>query len=814
MRFSFANREHEVRRLLGFLRSNISTDSNRICVVSGVSGIGKSRLVNEAFDIAQPQTRHVRIPIKQSDFRCGESGYFLRASAVAVGGACKKQDWGISLDRYAHQRGGLGTIRAAFEAVAKKVEKVTTGDSNVSADLMSAWSKTANTLYDLLGEPSTPALRLASDYLEKALSAARCALVLENAQLIDAQSLHYIHALLDKCSSLQLIYEYTTNAPFVGSPKPYQGYDGFLAACLERDLSALEIILGVLDFNELALKNFQSDDSKFIEVLRRELNKHNGNIRDVERLHEVASKHAHVSDEAGWVTIEATFAEFATSQKLILWIIALSRRSLDPYELSLITQFISAGLRPLNPVDVAKSLTPFILFNKGTFSIDHDSLLPRLYSTASIQRECLVAASALDRYFRSFLEQSNFSQYSEYEILFALLWLSRPLNSADLVDFAVSRLSQRTRASGRPGSLLKLVHEFAQQAPFHTIHQATIVRLIRIIYDACWIEGALDLTAAHRNDVPEIRLCHCQALCITGQHNEAETELKLLAASLDAPNILSSKRNRIKIYAGLVGALTARIKGDYDLARRRYLDLDLKTFIWPEDKCLYYRFGEIAGVPDAARRLQTAIEIGRKLKEPLEFVRAAVSMAMTKAERGFLDEAAALLDEADAVSGMSYVDSYMSANNRLVVSLLSGAPSKSCYHAVGNLLPLVIESMDRVLITNNLMAAAILLGDTASASKFAQHLEDYLSIIVEKNMRRLSYFNCSLFHTAQGSGEIARDYFQRAFEDHVPYDETYWQARKAGIKDVAVDFRLSCDFDLPMMSNWYFSWPDFEAKPE
>jgi hypothetical protein len=814
MRFSFANREHELRQLLGFLPDNISAGTDRICIVSGVSGIGKSRLVDEVLELAKPQIRNVRVPIKQSDFRCGESGYFLRASAIGVDDACKKQGWGTSLDHYAHQRGGLAAIRATFEAIAEKVERVATGDSNISTDLMSAWSKTASTLQDLLGEPSSPALRLASDYLEKALSKARCVLVLENVQLIDAESLHYIHALLGKCPSLQLIYEYTSNAPSIAPSKSYQGYDDFLTACLERDSAALEILLGVIDFNVLAQKNFQFDDAKFIEVLRRELNKHNGNIRDVERLCEVASKHVYVSDRANWAPIEAALAWFSTSQKLILWIIALSRRNLDPYELPLITQFIPAGLRPLNPVDVAKSLVPFIILNGGTFSVDHDSLLQRLYSTTSIQRECLIAANALDRYFRSFLEQSDFTQYSEYEILFALLWLSYPLNSADLVDFAVSRLSERTRASGRPGSLLKLVHEFAQRTPPHAIHQATVVRLIRIIYDACWIEGIIDLTASYRNEAPEIRLCHCQALCITGRHNEAESELRLLGASLDALDIPSSKRSRIKFYAGLVGALIARIKGDYDLARRRYLELNVKKFLWPEDKCLYYRFGEICGVGDAAERLQTAVEAGRKLKEPVEFVRAAVSMAMTKAERGFLKAAEALLDEADEFGGISYVDSYMSANNRLVVSLLSGAPSEHQYNYVNNLLPLVIESMNRVLITNNLMAAAVLLGDMAGASKFAQHLEDYLPRIVENNMRRLSYFNCSLFHATQGSDEIAREYSRRAFEDHIPYDETYWQARKACIKDVVLDFRLSCDFDLPMMSNWYFSWPDFEAKPE
>lgn len=811
MRFSFANRAHEVQQLVDFLEAD-PPHAHRVSLVSGPSGIGKSRLVDEAVNSVASQMRNVRVNIRQSDFRCGESGFFLRASATAVAEVCKQDIWGDSLEGYARRRGGLAVIRSTFGAAAKTIEKLAIGHTEASVDLMSAWTKNSSTLKDLLGEPSVPALRLASDYLEKVLSQEKCVLILENAQFIDPESLYYICVLLTKCPSVQLILEYTTKHDLRESPGRHREYGELRESCLDHDFGVMELPLGPLDFDVLALKNFQTDDVRFVEVLRRELQTRGGNIRDVERLHELANKRGF--DSFNLATIDATLAGFNGAQKIVLWIIASFRRKLDPYELAQITGFVPASIRPLAPVEVAKTLGPFVEMRHGTFWIDHDSLLERLYSIPSIRRECLVAASAASAYYRAFLERRDFAQYSEYEILFALLSLSRPLNSADLVNFALSRLSDRTRSSGRPGGLLRLVDEFAQGAPPYIVQHGLIKRLIQIIYDACWIEGAIHLTEAYRASSPEIRLCHCHALSLSGRHDDAEAELTLLHATITKMDLSPPKRRRLEFYAGLVGALMARVGGQYEISRRRYQDLPLGQLVRPEDKCLYYRFGEVADVVDAAERLEIALGIARKAKNPVETVRAAVSLAMIRAECGRLAEANALLNEADSFSGRNYVDSYMSANNRLVVDLLSGGRSLEYYDALQHGLPLVIESMDRILITNNLMAAAVLIGDIANASRFCQHLEERLPRIVEGNMQRLSYYNCSRFHAIQGSAELADEYLNRAFATHISFDSDYWQARRAETNDISIDFRLSCQFDLPMMSNWYFSWPDFEATFE
>lgn len=812
MRFSFANRADEIRDFRDFLRNRDQDGGDRICLVSGPSGIGKSRLVDEVAFSSHGNVHAVRVRVRQSDYRCGESGFFLRMSAVSVSDSCKKELWGTTLESYAHAQGGVAVLKGLFGAAAKKVEKLASGDADISTDLMSAWTNSASTLKDLLGEPSAPALKFAFDYLSKALDNVNCVLVIENSQRMDSQSLHYIHSLLDRIPVLQAVYEYTTSQDTVSpSTKPYENYDNLLAACLADEFGVCEIPVSPLNFDTLAAKNFQNDDRQFVESLRAELHKSNGNVRDVERLHDVTGKRA---KNLGSTSVEAAIVGYTSRQKLVLWIIALSRRSLDPYELSLIATFIPPALRPNAPIEVAESLAPFVELKTGTFTVDHDSLLQKLNGIAKIRKECLVAASAVAKYFRSFLESSDFTQYSEYEVLFALLWLSHPLNDGDLVDLAVSRLANRTRASGRPASLLKLVYEFAKNGDSHVMHKRTVRRLIHIIYDACWIEGAIELACAYRDESPEIRLCYSQALSSAGRHDEAEEELQAVRATIGAADFPPDERSRIEAYVGLTSALVARVRGDYDMARSRYTALKPGDFLTQEDKCVFYRFGEVVGAVDAAERLTLALEIARRLSDPIHFVRSAVSLAMVKAERGFTDQALALLNEADSRRVASYVDAYMSANNRLVVELLMGTPSQASYEALHESLPLVIESMDRILIMNNLMAAAVGLGDIGGATRFAQILEEALGKIVEPNMRRLSFYNCSRFYALQGSPELAQDYFMHAFEAPLGFDEAYWLARQSCKSDPAIDFRLIREFDLPMMSNWYFSWPGFVATTE
>jgi hypothetical protein len=215
-------------------------------------------------------------------------------------------------------------------------------------------------------------------------------------------------------------------------------------------------------------------------------------------------------------------------------------------------------------------------------------------------------------------------------VLFALLWLSRPLNSTDLVDLAITRLSNRVKASGRPGSLLRLVHDFADRARAHALQRRTVIHLIKIIYDACWIEGALDLTQEYRSEAPEIRLCHCQALSIAGRHKDAEKELSELLSSLDQLGLSRVARSRIQFYAGIVGTFIARVRGDYELARSRYLAISSKVLV-ADDRCVYYRFGEVAEVSDTAERLAMAVDIARQSHNHNELARGAVVLAMFNA---------------------------------------------------------------------------------------------------------------------------------------------------------------------------------------
>lgn len=810
MRFSFANRERETRALSAFVAAPDDPASSQVCLVHGRSGVGKSRLVDQVATTAT-DWQFVRVTIRASDYRSGESGFFLRAAALAVADACERQEWGVSLKAFSKVRGGLAAVRAGLGAAVLEVASLP-GSMRAAA----SWSEESAALRTLLGDSSTPASRLAASYLSHVLSLERIVVAIENAQSIDAESLQYLCQVAEDNPTLRIIYEFTPKADRAGPAETDPDYEGLLAAHTTHSRTVFEIRLGQISFEDLAKANFQALDPRFIEVLRNELSAKSGNVRALERLHDVTDPafrvSAHEVPPSHASTTEAALVALTSESKLILWIIALSRRDLDPYELSTIVGFLPQPLRPQSPHETAKRLSPFIVERQGLFCIDHDSLLSLLEKAESNSRERLVAADALARYLQSFLTASDFSLLSQNEILFGLLWLSGPLASTALVELAVSRLERNAKTSGRPTGLLRLVHDFSHKSLRGPLHNRTMSGLVRIVYDACWIEGAIDLTERHRDSSPDIRLCHCHALALLGRSQQADQELEAFRVDVQKQVDDGSNLKRVLNFIALTGVLLARVRGDYAEAKRRYLRLNEKAFAPSEDKVLYLRFSEIAGVDGVAERLQRALLLAWPLEDKSHFVRSAIALAMVQAEGGDTSGAIALLDEAASLSDLSYVDTYNLATNRLAAETLAGMPSEKSVATLYDFLPSVVDSMDRILVLNNLLAATSLRGDAASAARFQEQLESRVDTLVEPNMRRITCYNLATYFGAQSMDALAQEYRRRAFSTAIDFDVDYWRAREAGSTDVSADFRLSRKFDLPMMSNWYFTLPDFEVK--
>lgn len=807
MELNFANRDDELPVLTEFLRPGGEPAPAAVCIVSGPSGVGKSRLVDQAARMAGTAAPYVRVPIRVWDPEAGESGFFLRMCALAVSEASGTHGY-TALNSFGQRRGALATARAAATGGAKGLEKVLTG-TQAAVPAIDAWTAQQDAVRDLLGQPSTEALKAASDYLRRVAGANGLALAVENAQNLDRESLHYLLALIERSPMARLVLEYTSAHDPAAAGWPYTD---LVAACRSSRVTVLELPVPVVSFDALAAQNFSGLDGRFVETLRHVLKKEAGNIREVERLHEI-SEMALTPSVSSTDTVARFVSALTDEQKIVLWFIVLHRREIDPYELSEMSRFVPPQLRPAGPVAAAQSLKPFVHQKEGLFAVDHDSLYRRLQSIDCTRRHLLVAAEALSAYFQAFLEKSDFSRYSEYEILFALLFLGTLLASPALVDLAVDRLSARVFAKGRPAGLLRRVQEFIASTSEDELHVETVKRLIGILYDSCWLEGSLELTKRFKDKAVEIRLCHCQSLALGGFHSQAAAELTRLEETLRLRG-RSNANNRLLAYVGLMRALIARVAGDYDGARRHYGRLSPSMFPLPRDRCVFYRFSEVAGADDSTESLLKAREIAKDLPDKTDLGRANLSLCIPYVETGEPEKALELIAEAESLGLPSYVDDYMIANNRLAAELLAGRDVERSYRTLQEKLPLIIDSMDRALAMNNLLAAAVRVGDGFGSHRCRTMVEDFLSSIIEPNIRRISLYNCSRAYACDGLDRVAADYASQAFSIPVRFDDAYWAARKSGSRDRKLDFRLSADFDVPVMTNWYFRWPDFAATLE
>ena len=107
MRFSFANRRPELAELDRFFRDPARGSAAKLCIVSGPTGVGKSRLVDEAVAAAGLDHAFTRVRITLGEVQFGgESGFFLRATAIAVSLANKKRRR-ATLEDFARSRRGV-----------------------------------------------------------------------------------------------------------------------------------------------------------------------------------------------------------------------------------------------------------------------------------------------------------------------------------------------------------------------------------------------------------------------------------------------------------------------------------------------------------------------------------------------------------------------------------------------------------------------------------------------------------------------------------------------------------------------------------
>lgn len=115
MRFSLAKRHSELAELDRFSRALASGSAAKLCIVSEPTGVGKSRLVDEAVAAAGLDQAFTRVRIALGEVQIGgETGFFLRASATAVSLGIKKRG-GATLEDFARSRGSPRRLRCQRE---------------------------------------------------------------------------------------------------------------------------------------------------------------------------------------------------------------------------------------------------------------------------------------------------------------------------------------------------------------------------------------------------------------------------------------------------------------------------------------------------------------------------------------------------------------------------------------------------------------------------------------------------------------------------------------------------------------------------
>lgn len=183
---TFLNRHKEQNELTSLLQNESS--ENRIILLTGYSGVGKTGLMRQLFSTTLHGNNHIRLQISKKASQSIENGYYINRLYKAF-------------FMHMSERASISNYRFLFFPVIKNVV------ATLVRSILGYLGKPEN---DHIIEPETdPSLIRKRDYIVACLKSNTYIIDIENVQNIDALSLEIIADIISKTTGTKWVFEYT-----------------------------------------------------------------------------------------------------------------------------------------------------------------------------------------------------------------------------------------------------------------------------------------------------------------------------------------------------------------------------------------------------------------------------------------------------------------------------------------------------------------------------------------------------------------------------------------------------------------------------
>ncbi|OBZ14663.1 hypothetical protein A8L34_12140 [Bacillus sp. FJAT-27264] len=739
----FINRIKETRDLVRIV--NEHKDKNKLIVLYGTTGVGKTGLVSKLFKEDLIEHTSLRVQVSKSSPDTIENLHYLNSLYKVVWELARKK---ISDNIPTPLQQGVGSWKRIFQFAY--------GYARSKAGI-----ETENRFFEPAEEQSV--LRK-KDYLINVFKKRSFIITIENVQNIDTQSFEMLFDILDKVSGINLVFEYTCES---GDRQKLNNFINELDS-----INALQYHYEIkqLEFEEAKklVPKYNSADYDD-DVLKRKYKEGNGNL--------INMKMADPAMDPEENPIKYTLEMLRKEEKYIVNIIYLNEGKIDGVlllKLLLHSKKSSIHLSHSVLSGIISNLEhrQIISFSGNILAINHDSIVtelenqkpsPTLFSVYSLltshyHTEKLRFPNDANNIEKLFSLYLKFSDESIFDILDDLKRIILQFKYPQNILAKLSHL--REKLMSKPNANLKTVYEltlmmleisykmellesakenlntiFVPDNPLHIAYQA----------------GILAMNSADIKSREEIKLLILQAQ--EGSRLKLVLELILLAAMMEACNLSESKE-----YA------------------ERLLEVEhYETYL--EYGFLLRNYAELVDISDSIEIYNRTISFFESFDRRDLQAQVYISLSMCHSYKGNLIISKEYLDKAVMITDKPLRENYL-LNNYAVLDMLSGQFSEEVIKNLNDSLLLTSNEYEAIIIKCNLLICYVVSNVKEMAKQLCEEIEnsgyekyqyEELLHIVHQNLL-FYYMNCNdLLKSEKHTYKIRALLYQDKLSDEVKH---------------------------------------------
>jgi hypothetical protein len=797
----FVNRIAELK----FIKEDIinKKNSNRIFIITGDTGIGKSRLTEKILSDFEYKNC-VKVKVNAYENSDLAQGSFIRLI-------------GIELNKYAEQHGKesklinylkswSGSLKDYFTNILIEDVNYINPINNtkvIGKIIKYKLNKGEFNTERILNDSSHRNLQIITNYVQFFLKNEFPFLInIENIQLMDFTSLELFSKIIHSANQTYFLLEFTNNSKCT------------LNSIIEH-IKAENIEVAITDLPKLSKTDFsriildkEPNLGRLIDFVYEQLN---GNIRQLSDLKIVVDKNLKFIDfdslkeneNFNWTLIN--IKSLAPNDFFVLTAIVSSKSKLNIEQLNYIHKF-----RYDIHIDINKAINNLVerklikTTKEGIIEIDHDSISS--YLQEENKSMFLLANKMWGDYYLNFYTQQDFEVYSKHDLLsniFFHLIQSDPIRVLNILQDLERHILNLLYPSSVKGYVNNIKENFIEsQIESIELRGKIVYFIIDVYYKTNFFEEAFELVKKIQKETLRSKLYKAVLLNRLDKHDEA---IKFAIDEIEKITNETPHSYTLSLKLVLLASYRSSIKFNewYKLFKqilknKHYKKLkEYGVFLRNSEMMLSYK--------ESLPYLVECIEIFNKLNDKEEEAYARIAYSMQLGRLGRLAEAMAEAKYAQLLLSHKGMDQYLSLNNIAVIEMLNGNFSTEVRDILKQGLITAFDAFSKQNILSNLLVWNTINNNHSDCREIIQELLTSIDKQPDRMLHRIIYYNIHFYYNSISDAENSQKFKTMAI-NCLDDDDPLWNNRfyNEEITDDNDEFLSGFKYHVDFLTYWHF----------